>query len=622
MKRDTSNIIDIDKMFEAEKKQVVESQLAKPAQQVSVDLDQIFNQQVISKVQKAPDTTGIDYNEILTEWSYQCPKGYPTIVDGQFTDPQELEILQEILEKRDLSFPGMTTEVVTSNTLSTNPTDVKEAMVCLFADAGLSDQAIFDKYRQTLNKSLDPNIRKKLTKEIKASLSSVVRSFGKNYGISGYASMPEFVAQITTDPKTYKADSIVVNNGVGAAEAIVNNFGMLKPGMVRREKFFNEVRAHAVYLINDNYKIKGYYPDNWCPGDIYFVLNDKANNALKTKRLNVGAGSLNDYFYGTSNKKGPILAVSLKMQTAQAGKGTTFIKNVVIDNVTPADKESKDKGGQQLIKLRDMSRRFGKYYFDSDEWKTDPSIFEKLRALTSQLSKMAGIPNVPVKKTETKALQTYLAKNKNLLKKAIDNLQSKLGKSVDTATVFQQAYTRFVNNLKAMNIQKVEGDSKNFIKSVEAKNKKDNGGKLDVAKIQTLLSQKAATYDLASILIEKWTEKTKKVSPAFAEHLVKVKNPFIAITMFAIAQHGLNPNFYKAIGTNNATPGSISEFPSNSVVDEKKSIQKLKVIDSPGQAGFYIEYLLNINNHTYKTTLVFRFSRDQIRVEVEELAQV
>jgi hypothetical protein len=201
-------------------------------------------------------------------------------------------------------------------------------------------------------------------------------------------------------------------------------------------------------------------------------------------------------------------------------------------------------------------------------------------------------------------------------------LQSKLGKSVDTATVFQQAYTRFVNNLKAMNIQKVEGDSKNFIKSVEAKNKKDNGGKLDVAKIQTLLSQKAATYDLASILIEKWTEKTKKVSPAFAEHLVKVKNPFIAITMFAIAQHGLNPNFYKAIGTNNATPGSISEFPSNSVVDEKKSIQKLKVIDSPGQAGFYIEYLLNINNHTYKTTLVFRFSRDQIRVEVEELAQV
>ena len=77
----------------------------------------------------------------------------------------------------------------------------------------------------------------------------------------------------------------------------------------------------------------------------------------------------------------------------------------------------------------------------------------------------------------------------------------------------------------------------------------------------------------------------------------------------------------KAIGTNNASRGTISEFPSNSAVDERKSVQQLKVIDSPGQAGFYIEYLLNINNHTYKTTLVFRFSKDQIRIEVEELTQ-
>jgi len=92
--------------------------------------------------------------------------------------------------------------------------------------------------------------------------------------------------------------------------------------------------------------------------------------------------------------------------------------------------------------------------------------------------------------------------------------------------------------------------------------------------------------------------------------------------MFAIAQHGLNPTFYKAIGTNNASAGSISEFPSNSVVDEKKSVQALKVIDSPGQAGFYIEYLLTINNHTYKTVLTFRFSKDQIRIEVSELSAI
>jgi len=173
-----------------------------------------------------------------------------------------------------------------------------------------------------------------------------------------------------------------------------------------------------------------------------------------------------------------------------------------------------------------------------------------------------------------------------------------------------------------MRIDKVEGNSRDFVKQIELKNKQDGGGKLDTNKIQALMTQKSATYDLASTLIEKWTEKTKKISPAFAAHLEQVKNPFIAITMFAIAQHGLNPDFYKAVGRNNGSTGAVSEFPSNSVVDEKKSIQQLKIVDSPGQAGFYVEYLLRINNHTYQTTLTFRFSKDQIRIEVEELKEV
>lgn len=44
----------------------------------------------------------VDMNEILEEWSYRLPKGYPTIVDGVFTERGEVEILNQLLEERGL----------------------------------------------------------------------------------------------------------------------------------------------------------------------------------------------------------------------------------------------------------------------------------------------------------------------------------------------------------------------------------------------------------------------------------------------------------------------------------------------------------------------------------------
>lgn len=602
MKNDISNVVDLDNFLSPTKKEKT----------------------VIVEVAK-PQPVNVDWEEIIAEWSYRCPKGYPTMIDGVFTERTEIKILNQLLEERGLeALPLPKTDIeeaLTVAQLSTNPTDVKEAMVCLFVDAGLTDKSIFNLYRKGLEKEIEPKERLAISKTLKTKLGAVAKSYGKNYGISGYQKMADFIAQAISDPKVYKNDVITINNGLGAADAIIQKFSMIKPGMVARDDLFNNIRSHAVKLIDSNYQIKSYYPDNWCPGDIYFYLNlSKAKNSLKTERLNVGVGSLNNYFYGTSNPKGSILAVSLKMQEAQAGKGTTFIKNVVVDGVTPQDKMGKDTSNQQVIKFRDLNRRLEKYYFNSDEWKTDPKIYDKVRQALAQIVKMAGIQGPNVK--DAKETQTFLSKNKNTIQKAAIALGAKLAKSIDTATTFQQAYTRFVKNLQAMDIKKVEGNSKDFLKKIEDKNKQQNKGKLNQTQLQGLLSQKAATYDLGSTLIEKWTEKTKRISPAFAEHLSKVKNPFVAITMFAIAQHGLNPNFYKAIGRNDGSTGSISEFPTNSVIDEKKSVQQLKVIDSPGQAGFYIEYVLNINGHNYKTTLVFRFSKDAIRIEVEELSAV
>ena len=565
----------------------------------------------------------IDFDEILTEWSFRLPKGYPTIINGRFADLHEIKVLNEILEERGLDglpYEEIQAEAVQLTQLSSDPTDVKEAFVCLFADAELASSGFFNLYRKCLDKKLNPADRKETVNRIQSILKSVANNYGKNYGIPGYSNMPDFTAQVLLEPQVNKKDLVILNNGVGAADAVLTKFGNLQAGMVKRDELFNSIRTHAVKLIETNYKIKGYYPDNWCPGDIYFILNEgKANKALETKQLNIGKNSLNNYFYGSSNTSAPILAVSLKMQKAQAGKGTTFIKNVVVSGVAPQDKLGKDKSSQQVIKFGDIKRRLQKYYINNTQWQDDQKILEKIRSAAMQLSKFVDLPGLPTKSNQVAELRDYLAKNNDTIQKAIRTVSNKLEASVDTATTFRQAYTRFVNNLKALGIQKVEGESADFVNQIEARNRKDNKGELDTAKLQGILSQKAATYDLASTLIEKWTEETKKVSPAFADYLDRVKNPFVAITLFAIAQHGLNPNFYKAIGRNDGGKGIISEFPSNSVVDEKKSVDKIQVVDSPGQAGFYVEYFLNINNHTYRTTLTFRFSKDQIRVEVEEL---
>lgn len=38
-------------------------------------------------------------DDILLEWSYRLPKGYPTVKDGRFVDQKELQILQEVMDE-------------------------------------------------------------------------------------------------------------------------------------------------------------------------------------------------------------------------------------------------------------------------------------------------------------------------------------------------------------------------------------------------------------------------------------------------------------------------------------------------------------------------------------------
>ena len=45
----------------------------------------------------------MEIDDILLEWSYRLKKGYPTMENGQFTDPVELQTLQEILQENGIN---------------------------------------------------------------------------------------------------------------------------------------------------------------------------------------------------------------------------------------------------------------------------------------------------------------------------------------------------------------------------------------------------------------------------------------------------------------------------------------------------------------------------------------
>lgn len=568
----------------------------------------------------APTTEQLE--DILLEWSYRLPKGYPTITaqDKLGTLEEQWILNQVLVEKGFGPLDSLTSVLEAATTMGTDPTDTKEGLVCLWVDAGLVDQSIYDNYRALLDRKLDSNKRSKLIKLITAVLARTAKAYGKYYSFPGIERVPSWIAQVLQDVSKKTADLVSINNAVASADAIVGHFGSLvKPGCVRRDQMFNQIRKKAIELIQADYQIKSYLPDNWCPGDLYLLVDPtKVSASIQATSLNIGSKSLNAQFYGSANKKGSIIAVSLKMEKAQAGKGTTFLQTVVVDGVTAEDKSGESTETKALVKFRNVKRRLEKYYFKSDLWKTDPKVFDKVRAAIAVLQ----IPGVSTKIADKAKLRTFLQKNKTIVVQAVDKTNRKLSKSLDAVAAFQQAYTKFVNNLKSKNITKIDGDALGFIKQIERTNRQQNGGKLNLTTYNELLAQKSAAYSLASTLMEKWADKTKQISPAFAEHLNKVKNPFVAITLYAIAQHGLNPTFFKVVGRDNATRGAVDEFPSNSQINENTSTKTLQVLDSPGQAGFQVRYTLGINNHQYNTILVFRFASSQIRVEVQRLTKV
>ena len=82
-------------------------------------------------------------DDILLEWSYRLPKGYPTVVDGQFVDQKELRILHEVMGEYgvvDVSLLNARNESTLREEERTETSFSKEDLIGIIQNAQLSER--------------------------------------------------------------------------------------------------------------------------------------------------------------------------------------------------------------------------------------------------------------------------------------------------------------------------------------------------------------------------------------------------------------------------------------------------------------------------------------------------
>lgn len=514
---------------------------------------------------------------------------------------------------------------ISTRDISSDETDVKEAMSMVFFDCMRTDGSFVQTY-QLLKQKPDKEVFKKLRDTLKSSL-----SHGSDYGIdtTNVKNLHKFILQVLganiSNKKTDKNFKLV-NNGFSAANAIFNNSKIKNfigtKNYATRGTVFDGIRKDAVKMFKD-VKVDLSFPDNWCPGDFY-VMNSKT----PPKFMNII--ELNSSFAGPSYPDGKIVAISLKMETAQAGKGTTFLKTVLsvsdIDpkKTIPTNKDSQD--GLSYLSTKRLIQKYAIAKVPIEKELIAKKLSKPFKTIYDKVSDKKKIPTI------TK-FYSFTNKQRKEQKKFIENNYLKMGSEASSmfpimdkkvlggnqtkaySDGFKQAYNEFTQYVQQMGIKIQSPGADQFI----AKIKQGKGSKKESG-VQNILIKKSECYTRAIELIKKWSDSNKEISKPFKK-LGTIDNPLLAITMFAISQHGANPDFFKVHGSDTGDMGTLEIFPAKSKVDKTTIIQTLTIRDSEGAAGFDASYNMKLNNVLYKTTLSFRYSDKSFRVEVQELEE-
>ena len=584
----------------------------------------------------------IDIDKILEDTCYKLPKGYPTVVNGVFTEREEVLIINEVLEAKGLPTlplpPISKIKKPLQYTLGMKTgTGTKEGMVMYFATQA-------DEVLQLVVEKLNVNYSMSLklpTNEIKT---------------DKYDGSPKAATDTIHNIQLLNKSKLPFNqndkesylNAISSARQIVQSIGILDPVQVDRGVVFTKIRKKAKDLLVNVNKVD-VEPDKWNPGDIYVYGGSIPTGINGFEQLNNVDNSLNTLFMDTFKypDDGKILAISLKEGEARGGKATSFRKILTKDENYPNVQDL----SPVLDKLKDVITQFNasKFYRNSKnsnfvniygelsdaEFSLDgfegalldnnKTVVEKYGLVVSNLllSMQSVLYGQLGKKSYKKGMgKKNLAALKFTPTKNAFNYNSaewtKLDKDFLTFTteVLNLAYNAY---LESHNEFTSAAKEKKYNVSGDAINKpkQDDG---NITNMVELFLKKANCYIVATDLIKNFAKKLN-VPIAFAS-LAEQKDPFLAFAAFAMSQSGISPTFFKLIGKETGDTSDPPDiFPSDGILIADGTA--LKIIDSSEAKQVLIEFTVAQKSKQtkakFKVELAFQYSGTQFKIEIGKI---
>jgi len=109
----------------------------------------------------------INWDDIIAEWSYRLPKGFPTMKNGKFTVKSELKVLQEVLAENGINeMPDFTKKAPTPvrEEASETPTDITlETLISTLKAANLEQSDLLQVFRIVDAKQTSDSVMKSLS---------------------------------------------------------------------------------------------------------------------------------------------------------------------------------------------------------------------------------------------------------------------------------------------------------------------------------------------------------------------------------------------------------------------------------------------------------------------------
>jgi hypothetical protein len=564
----------------------------------------------------------INFNEILTEWSYKLPKGYPTVVDGKFVSSDEVIILNELLQERgidSIELPqAQETRYLQEDLEGTNTPDFKEGLVIYFTAQS----------SQTLK-----SIEKKLqtgTGQLKLST-----NINKQYYGSKAADLVQIAIAHLSKNELSKKDVSFYNNALSIAKAIQDLYK--RPVQADRGIQFESIRKKALELVNmlgDNISLS--VPDKWCPADIYIYNTDGvAEAALSAQSLNIGKTSLNSQFQSKYKETSEgILGISLKEEKAQAGKATSF--KGVLDRDEDYPEMPVDKNLKLLL---ETTYNLGQSLISKDK-KLAIGYFAVAYTLLNKI-KIQAAPSAELLKTQILQTLTDTLGEENLSaaynrggsfdKDKTRKLFAQLNLTdIKVAAGYESTVKQFYTEIKQVCENKYNKSRDTFINTLKEQEYQLPENTPDTTRMspETLL-KKASCYDTAEYIITGMnTSDALKIPPGY-QTIAEQKNAFVALTAYAIGMAGISPTFVKMVGNSKGAPASIDTFYGSGFLnlDEEAGV---KITDTTEYKGFYVEFITKVTieadekaavQKRYSVALDFRYAGDQLNIEVSELKQ-